>query len=139
MNQAVEGIIGEMTDELNEICPKKLIHFDPPILKCEKFNALTKVTDYELNLKTFNMPEWYTTNIRRLDHLYSSFTTAEKTHWEKEIQIKAISPVGDKFMNVSINGISVSVLDIANIFNSEHDIRHHSANTAAVDLGILRK
>lgn len=131
--------MGEMQDEVNEQCPKKMIYFNPPILKCDKFNPLTKVTDYQFNVTASNMPEWYTVWIRRLEQLYSSFTAGGKTDWEKEINMSVTSPVGHRFMNVTVNGISTEVLDVANIFNSNHDVKHHTLATTLEDYGFLRE
>lgn len=129
--------MGEMLDDVNEKCPKKTIYFNPPILKCDKFNTLTKVTDYHLNVKAERMPDWYNTNIRRLEQLYSSVTTGERSNWENEVDVKVKSPVGDRFMNLTINGVSTNVLDVANVFNSDHDIKHHSVDTTFEEYGLL--
>lgn len=126
-------------DDINEQCPKKMIYFNPPILKCDKFNTLTKVTDYQFNVTATNMPELYTDWMRRLEQLYSSLTSGGKTNWENQINMLVTSPVGSRFMNVSINGISTEVLDVANIFNSNHDVKHHTLATTMEDYGFLRE
>lgn len=132
--------MGEMKDDdVNEQCPKKLIFFNPPILRCDKFSALTKVTDYELNVTATNMPEWYTLWMRRLEQIYTSFTTGVKApqDWENQINVLVTSPVGHRFMNLSVNGISTDVLDIANVFNSDHDVKHHTMAWILEEYGIL--
>lgn len=132
--------MGEMKDDdVNESCPKKLIYFNPPILRCDKFTALTKVTDYQFNITATNMPEWYTLWVRRLEQLYTSFTTGVKpaVDWEKQINMIVTSPVGHRFMNLSVNGIHTDVLDIANVFNSDHDVKHHTVPRMLEEYGIL--
>lgn len=133
--------MGEMMDDVNERCPKKLIYFNPPILKCDKFSHLTKVTDYQFNIQSKNMPEFYTMWMRRMEQLYSSFTTGVKTgqDWEDHVHMLVTSPVGHRFMNLTINGISTEILDIANVFNSDHDVKHHTMVGLLEEYGFLRK
>lgn len=132
--------MGQMKDDdVNEQCPKKLIYFNPPLLRCEKFNPLTKVTDYQLNITATNMPGWYTFWVRRFEQLYTSFTTGVKpaVDWENQINMLVTSPVGHRFMNVS--GVQTDVLDIANVFNSDHDVKHHTMLKIFEEYGILRE
>lgn len=126
---------------MNEKCPKKLIYFNPPILKCDKFVNVTKVTDYQLNITATQMPEFYSMWMRRLEQLYSSVTTGTKTDlgWEDQLNVKVTSPVGDRFMNLTVNGISTDLLDIANVFNSDHDVKHHTMAQMFEEYGFLRK
>lgn len=134
--------MGEMKDDdVNEQCPKKLIYFNPPILRCDKFNTLTKVTDYQFNVTATNMPQWYTLWMRRLEQLYTSFTTGVKPvqDWENQINMMVTSPVGHRFMNLSINGVNSDVLDIANVFNSDHDVKHHTMVRIFEEYGFLRE
>lgn len=134
--------MGQMKDDdVNEQCPKKLIYFNPPLLRCEKFNPLTKVTDYQLNITATNMPGWYTFWVRRFEQLYTSFTTGVKpaVDWENQINMLVTSPVGHRFMNVSVNGVHTDVLDIANVFNSDHDVKHHTMLKIFEEYGILRE
>lgn len=133
--------MGEMKDADNEKCPKKLIYFNPPILRCEKFSPLTKVTDYQFNITATHMPEWYSQWMRRLEQLYTSFTTGTKSAvgWENQIDMIVRSPVGHRFMNLSINGIHTDILDVANVFNSDHDVKHHTMAKVLEEYGILSK
>lgn len=132
--------MGEMKDDdANDNCPKKLIYFNP--IKCDKFSPLTKVTDYQFNITAQNMPDLYTMWMRRMEQLFVSFTTGTKTgpSWEDQINMIVTSPVGHRFMNFSINGISTDVLDIANVFNSDHDVKHHTIIGLYEEYGFQRK
>lgn len=132
--------MGEMKDDdANDNCPKKLIYFNP--IKCDKFSPLTKVTDYQFNITAQNMPDLYTMWMRRMEQLFVSFTTGTKTgpRWEDQINMIVTSPVGHRFMNLSINGISTDVLDIANVFNSDHDVKHHTIIGLYEEYGFQRK
>lgn len=129
--------------EVDERCPKNSIYFNPPItnLNCERFDSLTKVTNYHLNITAQDMPDLYTMWMRRLEQLYSSVTTGSKPNqgWENRLNVTVTSSAGQRFKNLSINGISTEVLDIANIFDSDHDVKYHTMARMFEDYGFLRK